>query len=211
VSNQHDGCRPRGQLTHDTRILDQAAAEAERLRSESDVAPAATWRALARSIGRFPGDATVVYLLGHQGGSLRAAALHHPDAAARRLMLDILALGPHTLVDAFTLRVLQTGQSLRVPVHSEELFRLWVQPEFTAYLDAYSVHSLMVVPLRVGGRLLGALRVWRERADAWFRHEDEVYVQAVVDHITDGLVKDGRARRAAAGKAALGWPSRDPA
>jgi GAF domain-containing protein len=167
----------------DMRSDAQAVTNATRLSAGAGAAPTAIWRALAQGVAQHPGDAAVVHLLGHHGRSIRAAALHHPDAAARTLMLDILALGPQTLVDAFTLRVLQTGRALRIPISSDDLLRLWVQPEFAAYLDTHTVTSILVVPMRVGRRRLGALRVWRERPGAPFSDEDELYVQGLADGV----------------------------
>src|SRR5215510_11585746 len=92
--------------------------------------PPAVWRALARSLAVFPGDASVVHLLGHDRASIRVAALHHSVADARALMRKLLAADPHALVDAFTLRVLQSGQPVRVPILSTDLLKLWVQPDF---------------------------------------------------------------------------------
>src|SRR5262249_51864604 len=101
--------------------------------------------------------------------------------------LDLLATGPHALIDAFTLRALQTGSSFRVPIYSAELLRLWVQPEFGAYLDRYPMTDLLVVPISSGGRRIGALRVWRERPDAGYTDADVLFVEQLVDSITCGL------------------------
>jgi GAF domain-containing protein len=144
--------------------------------------PNAVWRVLARTVascGR--ADSAVVHLLSHRGRSIRPTAVYHIDPAARGLMLDILELGPHTLVDAFTLRVLQTGRPLRVPILSDDLLRLWVQPEFAAYLEARSVTSILVVPIRIGRRRVGALRAWREAASPAFTDQEQTHVQSLVD------------------------------
>ena len=106
---------------------------------------------------------------------------------ARGLMLDLLAAGSHTLVDAFTLRVLHTGRSIRLTVLSAELLRLWTQPEFGVYLDAHPMTSLLVVPIRGGRRRVGALRVWRERAEAAYSESEALYVERLVDYVVAGL------------------------
>src|SRR5262249_14485179 len=119
--------RPRARrqkLTASSSEGQAASLEAERIGFEAGETSRAVWRALARSVANRPGDAAVVHLLSHRGAAIRAAALYHSDVAARSLMRDILSLGPHTLVDAFSLRALQTGQSLVVPVISDDLIRL---------------------------------------------------------------------------------------
>jgi len=177
----------RQKLTASSSEVQAASLEAERIGFDAGETPGAVWRALARSVANRPGNAAVVHLLSHRGAAIRAAALHHSDVAARSLMRDILSLGPHTLVDAFSLRALQTGQSLVVPVISDDLFRLWVQPEFVAYLDAYRVTSLLVAPIRRANRSLGVVRVWREEPAPWFTHDERVYVQALVDEVVNGM------------------------
>jgi len=177
----------RQKLTASSSEVQAASLEAERIGFDAGETPGAVWRALARSVANRPGNAAVVHLLSHRGAAIRAAALHHSDVAARSLMRDILSLGPHTLVDAFSLRALQTGQSLVVPVISDDLFRLWVQPEFVAYLDAYRVTSLLVAPIRRANRRRGVVRVWREEPAPRFTHDERVYVQALVDGVVTAM------------------------
>jgi hypothetical protein len=133
------------------------------------------------------GDAGVVHYLGHSGASIRMVALHHPSAEARSLMLDVLASGPHALVDAFTLRVLQTGRPVRVTITSASLMRLWVQPEFTLYLDRYEITAMLVVPIRGAAGPVGAVRLWRERPDAAYTERELREVQQLVDHVAASL------------------------
>ena len=96
----------RQKLTASSSEVQAASLEAERIGFDAGETPGAVWRALARSVANRPGNAAVVHLLSHRGAAIRAAALHHSDVAARSLMRDILSLGPHTLVDAFSLRAL---------------------------------------------------------------------------------------------------------
>ena len=171
-----------------------AASEANRLLVEAGASSASVWRALIRSLAVCPGDAGVIHLLGHNGASIHVGALYHPAAPARALMLDLLASGPHALVDAFTLRALQTGHSYRVPILSADLLRLWVQPEFRVYLDRYPVTDMLVVPMHSGGRRIGAVRVWREQSDSAYTDADLVFVEQLVDSIASSLQLP-RARR----------------
>jgi hypothetical protein len=114
-------------------------------------------------------------------------ALHHPSTEARSLMLDILASGPHALVDAFTLRVLQTGRPVRVAISSASLIRLWVQPEFTVYLDRYDITAMLVVPIRGATGPVGAVRLWRERSDATYTERELREAQQLVDRVASSL------------------------
>ena len=174
-------------MLHDEHADAIAASEANRLLVETGASPPTVWRALIRSLAVSPGDAGVIHLLGHNGASIHVGALYHPAARARALMLDLLASGPHPLVDAFTLRALQTGHSYRVPILSADVLRLWVQPEFHVYLDSYPVSDLLVVPINSGERRIGAVRVWRERSDRAYTDADLLFVEQMVDSIAASL------------------------
>ena len=164
-----------------------AASEANRLLVEAGASPATMWRALIRYLALCPGDAGVIHLLGHDGASIHVGALYHPVAAARSMLLDLLATGSHALVDAFTLRALQSGRSFRVPILSADLLRLWVQPNFGPYLDRYRMTDLLVVPISSGGRRIGAVRVWHERPEPAYTDADLLFVEQLVDSVASGL------------------------
>ena len=167
----------------------RATSAAARILVEAGVSPSpgTVWRALVRHLAVFPGDASVVHLLGHDRASIHVAALHHSVAGARALMLNLLAADPHALVDAFTLRVLQTGHPLRVPILSTDLLNLWVQPEFAAYLESYTITNLLVIPIRTMKRPMGAVRVWRERPDAAYTDDDLCFVESLIDQLASRL------------------------
>ena len=50
--------------------------------------PVGGWQRLAHGVADRLGDAAIVHLLGRQRRSIRVAALHHTDPAARAQMLD---------------------------------------------------------------------------------------------------------------------------
>ena len=149
--------------------------------------PSGVWRALARQLAILPGDASVIHLLGRDRASIRVAALHHSVPEARALMRQLLAADPYALVDAFTLRVLQSGHPLRVPILSTDLLRLWVRPNFAAYVERYTITNLLVVPICSMKHPLGAVRVWRERPGAAYSDDELSFVASLVDQLAARL------------------------
>jgi GAF domain-containing protein len=161
----------------------RAAAEASRLFVEAGRSRVALCRALARSLARAPGDACVIHTFGREGRSLRAVAVAHADPGAHRLLRQLLRAAPNALLDAFSLRALQGGQPVRVPVIAPELLSLWTQPEFGAYAERFIASSIFVVPLRARGHRLGVLRAWRERPHGIFPPDAEEFILELVERL----------------------------
>ena len=119
---------------------------------------------VAHELGEVIGDSCVVFLLDDGGESLSAVALHAADPQALQQFRDSFATRRLQLSDQPALRqILATGEALLVPRLAT---RTESSPEQARWEKQLGLHSVLVVPLRVQGRSLGALTLGRFRAES---------------------------------------------
>ncbi len=78
-------------------------------------------------------------------------------------------------------RVVQTGQALLIPVVLPEQIRAQIKPEYRPCLDRFGMASLLIVPLRARGRLLGTLGIARDRPGRPYTAADQLLLQNLAD------------------------------
>jgi PAS domain S-box-containing protein len=107
-----------------------------------------------------------------EDGSLRLVAVAHVDPAKVELALDIRRrYPPDPDSEIGTPRVVRTGEPFLMEEIPKELIEEAKKrmPELEELLDELQLHSMMVVPLSVGDRVLGAMTfVW---AESGFRYD----------------------------------------
>jgi signal transduction histidine kinase len=62
-----------------------------------------------------------------------------------------------------------------------------VAPAYRPILERYPVHSLLAVPLRVRGRVIGTLAASRDDADAPYTAEDQQFLEALADRAAQAV------------------------
>ena len=78
-------------------------------------------------------------------------------------------------------QVATSGQPLRLSVQAADEMRVRIAPEYVEYLDKVGLSSLLSVPLRAQGKVIGVLTVSRERPGRPYTEEDELFLQTVAD------------------------------
>jgi DNA-binding CsgD family transcriptional regulator len=86
----------------------------------------------------------------------------------------------------FTRPVIESLRSLRLPQTSPDVV-LVGRPELADYARRFGISSLIVAPMRVGGRSAGHVAAIRRRAGAPFTEGDERVTQAVADILAIGI------------------------
>ncbi|HEU5423926.1 MAG TPA: HAMP domain-containing sensor histidine kinase, partial [Nitrolancea sp.] len=56
-----------------------------------------------------------------------------------------------------------------------------IRPEYWSYLERFPVHSLLIVPLRVRGHLLGTITLWRDQTSAPLTSDDQTLLAQLAD------------------------------
>ena len=112
---------------------------------------------------------------------LEPVALAHADPAGLAWLHELHRKCPTAFTDAPSARVLQTCAPILMQVVSPKLMRVWTDPSYWPFLDERAVSSLLVVPVRRRGTLLGSLGLWREQPSTPFDEDDLVLTQEVAD------------------------------
>ncbi len=112
-------------------------------------------------------DYCLVQLLSDDGRWLVAEAVFSPEEGtledARRSLMSPVAVAAHPMSS----RVIETEQPLQVTRPQLEKMRVATSPLSSAaqFGQCIGVHSMMLLPLRVDGRIIGQLTLARYRAD----------------------------------------------
>jgi signal transduction histidine kinase/CheY-like chemotaxis protein len=144
----------------------------------------ALFDAIAVQVVRHLGDSSVLSLLSEDGQQLKVVSLRHVDPELQERMLQKMAPLPVQLGEGFTGRVAQTGQSLLIPVTTPELLATGAPPHSLAARALFPIHSVLVVPMRVQGRLIGTLAATRSTPGRPFTPEDQRLLEELADKAT---------------------------
>jgi PAS domain S-box-containing protein len=159
----------------------QVLAEAARRFSEAILDFQAVLDEVIQRIAQLLGDACVIRLLSEDEQWLELVAVYHPNPEAIALLREILSASPQRIDEGLTSRVMQTGQPLLIPVVSQEELHASAKQEYLRYLDSFDVNSILIVPLRVRGRVIGVLHLSRDRPGCPYAVDDLVFLQDLAE------------------------------
>ena len=148
--------------------------------TDYQAALAAVTRLLAERVG----DGCALYLVSADGRWLEAAAIDHRDPGAAEALQALKAVTPARADEGLSGRVLQTGQSLLVPVVDPAALRASLSPEYGAYLDRYAICSLLCVALRAEGQPLGTLVMSRSTPERPYTAADQGFLEEVAGRVS---------------------------
>jgi signal transduction histidine kinase len=135
---------------------------------------------VAATVADAVGDGCVIRLLSDDGQWLEPAAVHHRDPAREALVRQLTAAAPLRVGEGITGQVAQTGQPLLLASTPAQIAAA-TKPAFAPYLHRLRTHSLLVVPLRRNGGLLGTMELGRDTTDAAYTTSELHLVQALAD------------------------------
>ena len=176
------------------RLLGETRRRAEQLRLLADASKTfaeaegdlgQTVRAVVRCVSEAFGDTCVLTLREELSGGLEVVATHHPDEEVRAL-LEKTVQGTWLDDKDPLMKVVLTGQTRLVPRVPQEGLLESARPSTRAFIEHQGLHSVLIVPLRARGQILGTLGVSRSRPDAPYTPEDQSLLQELGDRA--GLV-----------------------
>jgi PAS domain S-box-containing protein len=163
---------------------------------------------IAERIATLLGDACVVTLLSEDQATLQVVAIGHPLPEGVAFMRAIMPREPYPAGKGAAGRVARSGEALLIAEIPPEQARAQVQPEYRGYLDRFGMSSLLIVPLRARGHILGTLGLSRDQPGRPYTDDDLRFLQELADRA--GLAIDNlrlvtalRAAREVAERASL--------
>lgn len=159
----------------------EALAEISRALAEAGFDSQTVFETITRQTARTIGDACVLTLLSDDGLWFNPVAFHHPEPQAKALMSSILVSAPHRADHEPIAQLWRTGQPLFIPVVPQDQIRQRFQPEYWPYIEQVGIHSLLIVPLRLKGRLIGTLGVTRDAPGNPYTIDDQAFLLNLAD------------------------------
>src|SRR5688500_5521635 len=159
----------------------EALVAAARAFSEASLDLETTLETIARQLCTLLADACQITLLSDDGQWLQPVALHHVDPEGFRLLGEILRHARQPASEGVSARVLATGEALLLPRVDQQARRAGLTPVYGPYLDRFTIHSLLLVPLRARGRALGTLGVTRLTPHQPYTDQDREFLQELAD------------------------------
>lgn len=118
------------------------------------------------------GDACVATMIAEAGHKLQIIALHHSDPEARALLRE-LTLSMSDLQGGIIDSVIQTGEPLLIPSLNPQQREAILLPEIARYAREVGIHSILIVPIKGQGGVLGTLGMSRDKPGKPYTADDQ--------------------------------------
>jgi PAS domain S-box-containing protein len=174
------GARDTTRLHPSSRRLD-VLAEASRVFAEASLDLQTVLDTAVRRLAEWVGDACIIRLLSDDGEWLETAALYHADPRARAFVAEMSGADRHRLDAMPSGQVVRTGKPMLVAEVPQDSIRDRISPEYWPYLDRFAIHSLLAVPLRARGKVIGNLAMSRHAPGNPYDQDDLSLIQDLAD------------------------------
>ena len=155
-------------------------AHTSRLFVEAHLDQAALLNALCRSVGTGEDDQATIQLVEPGSSLMKMVAVHDPATEIEAMRREMLLAHPAHIGDGLAGQVVLTGKPVFIPQINPETFRRSLMPEHVAYFDRHPLRGIIVVPMRSGGKVIGALTLGR-RSAVPFDQRDVTLLQELAD------------------------------
>lgn len=132
-------------------------------------------------VAHLVGDAVTVWMVPVGETRVVMAGTTHLNVEARRLLEDIqFNAGPES-AEGVTRAVIDTGQPLIIYDFSMDEYGDRIHPAYRPWMHRYGATSLVVLPMRARGRVIGAIGATRDRGRPHYTEFDVDFMQALAD------------------------------
>jgi PAS domain S-box-containing protein len=136
---------------------------------------------VARRTAETIGDSCVITLFSDNSQRSFPVAFHHSNPKALSMMHEALLYTWQGGTDTQRYQALLTGDSISIPFVNPDEFRASLEPEFWTYFQAVGISSVLIVPLKTDGRVIGTLGITRDWQGNPYTHDDQVLLQNIAD------------------------------
>jgi PAS domain S-box-containing protein len=158
-----------------------ALAEASRAFAAAQPSLDDVLMALVRTATAQVGDVCILRLLTDDGQWLRPVAIDHRDAARLPMLREVLADAPTRLSYGLTGQAAATGEPVFLPDALATELRPSIRPHFLPYLDRFGISSMLIMPLKARGRVIGTIYCSRDAEGPLYTDEDRDFFYALAD------------------------------
>ncbi len=140
-----------------------------------------------RSAAELIGDACVLALVSDDGEWLQPTAYYHSRLEVVALLKKIYPFAPASAKDGMASAVVQSGKPLLIPVIDQEKFFTAIRPEYLPYLEQIGISSLLIVPLRAQGKVIGTLGLTRDHVGNPYTPADQSYLEDIAERVAESI------------------------
>ena len=140
---------------------------------------------LARLASETVGECCVLTLVNEGQQGLDVVATYHPDPEAHRLLKASLNAS-YNNEGGLAMQVVRTGEPVLVPRVPQQGLLEALAPPARPFTERYGLHSVLIVPLRVQGTVIGTMGISRGQSGWAYTEEDQSFLQEMADRA--GLV-----------------------
>ena len=159
----------------------QILAEASRAFSAAQQDLSSLLTTIAGHVRTGVGDTCLIMITSADGRHLAPAALLSRDPEVEKAAGAALQEAPLRIGETIAGKVAQTGEPIRVPTTSmDELLDDEARP-YRADVARFPVYSVMIVPIRARGVILGVMVVSRSTPERPYTEEDQALLQDLAD------------------------------
>ncbi|MCI0521234.1 MAG: ATP-binding protein [Chloroflexi bacterium] len=141
----------------------------------------AVLEAVVRQIAEAIGDMCILRLISEDGSQLQPAAYHHRDPSRAAYAREVYSTleGAHN--PDLGMEVLHSGRSLLIPNASPEELKALIAPQLWEFIGEQSSYSMLIVPLRLRGRIIGTISITRDQPAAPYTAADQEVVKSIAE------------------------------
>jgi signal transduction histidine kinase/DNA-binding response OmpR family regulator len=159
----------------------QALAALSKAVADAGLDQQVLFETITQRVSALIGDACVLMLISEDGQWLNPVAFYHPDPDGLALLCEILPTTPYPIDQGLPGQVVRTGVPALVPVVPMESYRAQLMPEHLPFVDRFGITSLLIVPIRAQGRIVGTLGVARNQPGQPYVNDDQLFLQDLAD------------------------------
>jgi signal transduction histidine kinase len=143
---------------------------------------------VAQYISQLFGDLCAVRLISADGKYLEPTAIAVENVEILSDILGIIHTEPQPVGDGLSAYVLRIGRPVRIANFDQASTKPRYSPALLEHFRRYPVRSVIAVPLRAHGQVLGVMNLWRYNSGARYTDVDETFFMDLGDRIALGVV-----------------------
>lgn len=159
----------------------QTLAETSKRFSEARLDLDVVLNTVCIEVARRMRESCSINLIDAQGERLDLSETHHLDPEAERAARELLSQNPIRVGETSLGRVAATGVPLLMPKVPARTMAPAARPEHRSFAERFPIASLLIVPLRVGERVIGTMSASRGPSLPPFTAQDQRLLQELGD------------------------------
>ncbi len=171
--------------------LDERTRLADRLRVLSELAhdfAAATadyeglLKVITQRLGTVMGEACSIRMVGESGVAFdELGAVYDPDPVRVQYLHETMIAQPQRVGEGVSGRVAQSGKSILISQITPAQIAA-IEPRFRAIIEKLELRSVIAVPLRARGQVIGVVSMFRTRSHQPYTVDDQHLVEDLASH-----------------------------